>query len=60
VAAQPPVVERVHEEFTEDLEDFCDVEGLEVRLDGVVDLRLQWNARKRDGLAYSCTTSSRL
>jgi hypothetical protein len=52
VAAQPPVMERVHEEFTEDLEDFCDVEGLEVRLDGVVDFRLQWNARKRDGLAY--------
>jgi hypothetical protein len=53
VAAQPPVMERVHEEFTvEKIEDFCGVEGLEVRLDGVVDFRLQWNARKRDGLAY--------
>jgi hypothetical protein len=52
VAAQPPVIERVHEEFTEDIEDFCDVQGLTVRLDGVVDFRLHWNARKRDGLAY--------
>jgi hypothetical protein len=53
VAAQPPVMERVHEEFTvEKIEDFCGVEGLEVRLDGVADFRLQWHARKRDGLAY--------
>jgi len=52
VAAQPPVMERVHEEFTEELQDFCDVEGLTVRLDGVVDFRVHWNARKRDGLAY--------
>jgi hypothetical protein len=52
VAAQPPVMERVHEEFSEELQDFCDVEGLTVRLDGVVDFRLHQNARKRDGLAY--------
>lgn len=51
-AAQPPVMERVHEEFSEELQDFCDVEGLTVRLDAVVDFRVHWNARKRDGLAY--------
>jgi hypothetical protein len=52
VAAQQPVMEWVHEEFTEIIDDFCDVEGLTVRLDQVVDFRVHWNARKRDGLAY--------
>ena len=52
VAAQPPVKEQIHEEFSEVFEDFCEVEGLTVRQDVVFDSRLQWNARKRDRLAY--------
>jgi hypothetical protein len=52
VAAQPPEKEQIHEEFTEELADFCDVEGLTVRQDVVFESRLQWNPRKRDRLAY--------
>lgn len=41
VAAQPPVKEQIHEEFSEVFEDFCEVEGLTVRQDVVFDSRLQ-------------------
>jgi hypothetical protein len=50
--AQPPVKEQIREEFGEEIEDFCDVDGLMVRLDGVFESRVQWNPRKRDRLAY--------
>jgi len=40
------------DEFTEVVEDFCDVPGLTVQLDGVVDGRFLFNRRGPDGLAY--------
>jgi hypothetical protein len=36
-AAEPPVHERFHDEFTDTIEDYCGVPGLTVQTDGVVD-----------------------
>ena len=41
-----------HEEFSELVTDFCDVEGLVVQVDGVVDGTFTVNSRGRDGLVY--------
>jgi hypothetical protein len=52
--AQAKPLERVtlHEEFTDVTADFCDVPGLTVQSDFVVDGRLTVNSRGADGLAY--------
>ena len=41
-----------HEEFSELVTDFCDVEGLVVQVDFVVDGTFTVNSRGRDGLVY--------
>jgi hypothetical protein len=50
--AQPLDRGTFHDEFTEVIEDFCDVPGLTVQLDGVVDGRFLFNPHGPDGLAY--------
>ena len=50
--AQPLDRGTFHDEFTEVVEDFCDVPGLTVQFDGVVDGRFLFNRRGPDGLAY--------
>lgn len=51
--AQPLERGTFHEEFTEVVEDFCDVSGLTVQLDSVVDGRFLLNRHGPDGLAYA-------
>jgi hypothetical protein len=41
-----------HDEFSEFVEDFCDVPGLDVQVDGVVDGTFHVMSRGRDGLVY--------
>lgn len=50
--AQPLDRGTFHDEFTDVVEDFCDVPGLTVQFDGVVDGRFLLNRRGPDGLAY--------
>lgn len=50
--AQPLDRGTFHDEFTEVVEDFCDVPGLTVQFDGVVDGRFLFNRRGPHGLAY--------
>jgi hypothetical protein len=45
-----------HEEFSEIITDFCDVSGLTVQLDQVVDGRFLFNPHGPDGLAYAMDT----
>jgi hypothetical protein len=42
----------IHDEYAFPLEDFCDVPGLTVDLAGVLDIRVQVNAKGRAGLDY--------
>jgi hypothetical protein len=51
--AGPPIKETIHEERTDIiLEDFCDVAGLDVTLDVVMDIRVHINPHGPDGLEY--------
>ena len=50
--AQPLDRGTFQDEFTDVIEDFCDVPGLTVQLDQVVDGRFLFNRRGPDGLAY--------
>lgn len=50
--AAPPGRESFHDSFSFTVDDFCGSEGLSVRLDRVVDGRIQYNARGSDRLAY--------
>jgi hypothetical protein len=56
--AQPSEHTEFHEEFTETIEDFCDVDGLTVQVDTVLDGRLLINSHGPDGLAYFTRTFS--
>ena len=51
-SAKPLVHGEFHEETTEIVEDFCDVPGLTVQLDRVLDVRFLANPHGPDGLAY--------
>jgi hypothetical protein len=51
-SAQPIEHTDFHDEFTEIEEDFCDVAGLTVQVDQVVDGRFLLNPHGPDGLAY--------
>jgi hypothetical protein len=50
--AKPLEHGQFHEETTEMVEDFCEVPGLTVQLDRVLDVRVLANAHGPDGLAY--------
>jgi len=50
--AQPLERGTFHDEFTDVVEDFCDVSGLTVQLDSVVDGRFLLNRHGPDGLVY--------
>jgi hypothetical protein len=50
--AQPIEHTEFHDEFTEVIDDFCEVSGLTVQLDVVADGQLLFNAHGPDGLAY--------
>jgi len=50
--AQPLDRGTFHDEFTDLVEDFCDVPGLTVQIGGVVDGRFLFNPHGPDGLAY--------
>ena len=52
--ASARIVERevFHDEFSGTIEDFCDVEGLDVDFEGTVDGRFQVNDRGPGGLDY--------
>jgi hypothetical protein len=51
-AGAQPYRETIRDEFEETIENFCGREGLTVDLDGLVEIRLMVNARKRDRLPY--------
>jgi hypothetical protein len=51
-SAQPIEHTDFHDEFTVIINDFCDVSGLTVQLDGVEDGRFLFNPHGPDGLAY--------
>lgn len=51
-AAQPLEAGTFHDEFTDIVDDFCDVSGLTVQLDSVVDGRFLLNRHGPEGLAY--------
>lgn len=50
--AGQPFRETVHVEASLEVENFCDVEGMTVQLDRVLDMRVTISARGREGLAY--------
>jgi hypothetical protein len=50
--AKPTEHTDFHDEFTEIVDDFCDVSGLTVQVDGVVDGRRLDNPHGPDGLSY--------
>ena len=51
--AGPPVTETIHvEKHGILLDDFCDVAGLDVTLDSVLDIRVHINSHGPDGLEY--------
>jgi len=50
--AGQPSRETIHVEESFEVEDFCDVEGMTVQLDRVLDMRVRISARGREGLAY--------
>jgi hypothetical protein len=52
VSAAPLDHGQFHDEFSDVVTDFCDVSGLSVQIDGVVDGKFLVNRRGRDGLAY--------
>jgi hypothetical protein len=63
LAAAPAVAKPIdggpfHEEFTEIQEDFCDVEGLTIEVDNVIDGRFLLNARKPGTAPYFLNTST--
>ena len=45
-----------HDEFTETFNDFCEVDGLTVQVEGVTDGRFLFNPHGPDGLAYANAT----
>jgi len=51
-AARPLERERIHDTFSEELEDFCDVAGLNVSWGYDDYVNVLFNARGSDGLAY--------
>lgn len=55
-AARPLERERFHDTFSEELEDFCDVAGLNVSWGYDDYVNVLFNARGRDGLAYLTAT----
>ena len=50
--AKPLEHGKFHEEFSDVVENFCDVPGLTVRFDGVAEGSFKANRRGRDGLVY--------
>ena len=56
--AQPIEHTDIHDEFTEIVKDFCEVSGLKVQVDVVVDGQFLLNPHGPDGLAYASSTFS--
>ena len=50
--AGPPIMDTVHVEESDVLKDFCDVAGLDVTLDVVMDIRVHINPHGPDGVQY--------